>query len=252
MSTDPQSETDALCAYLASLKLSYLLEHFESLAQQAGAEQWSQVHYLARLIEGEAHRREDRSIQRRVGLARFPVLKSLDQFDWGWPKKINRPQIQNLFRLRFVEDNANVIFISTVGLGKSHLSIAIGHTACLRGYSVLFTTAVDIINSLSAAQAHGGLKRELRKYLQPRVLLIDELGYLPIDKHGADLLFQVISQRYERGPIVITSNRAYKHWSEIFNNDSTLTSALLDRLLHHAETVLIEGKSYRMKDRIEP
>lgn len=221
-------------------------------AQQAGAEQWSHVEYLARLIEGEAHRREQRSIQRRVRLARFPVLKSLDQFDWNWPKKINRAQIQNLFRLRFIEDNANVIFISTVGLGKSHFSIALGHTACLRGYSVLFTTAVDIINSLSAAQAHGALKRELRKYLQPRLLLIDELGYLPIDKHGADSLFQVISQRYERGPIVITSNRAYKHWSEIFNNDSTLTSALLDRLLHHAETVLIEGKSFRMKDQIEP
>lgn len=252
MSTDPQSETDALCTHLESLKLSFVREHFESLAQEAGAEQWSHVEFLARLIEGEAHRREQRSIQRRVGLARFPVLKSLDQFDWGWPKKINRPQIQNLFRLRFIEDNANVIFISNVGLGKSHFSIALGHTACLRGYSVLFTTAVDIINSLSAAQAHGGLKRELRKYLQPRLLLIDELGYLPIDKHGADLLFQVISQRYERGPIVITTNRAYKHWSEIFNNDSTLTSALLDRLLHHAETVLIEGKSYRMKDRIEP
>ncbi|MCK7501152.1 MAG: IS21-like element helper ATPase IstB [Comamonadaceae bacterium] len=225
---------------------------FESLAQQAAAEQWSHVEFLARLIEGEAHRREQRSIQRRVGLARFPVLKSLDQFDWNWPKKINRAQIQNLFRLRFIEDNANVIFISTVGLGKSHFTIALGHTACLRGYSVLFTTAVDIINSLSAAQAHGGLKRELRKYLQPRVLLIDELGYLPIDKHGADLLFQVISQRYEHGPIVITTNRAYKHWSEFFNNDTTLTSALLDRLLHHAETVLIEGKSFRMKDQIEP
>jgi DNA replication protein DnaC len=252
MKADSQSEADALCAHLETLKLSFVREHLESLAQQAAAEQWSHVEFVARLIEGEAHRREQRSIQRRVGLARFPVLKSLDQFDWGWPKKINRPQIQNLFRLRFIEDNANVIFISTVGLGKSHFSIALGHTACLRGYSVLFTTAVDIINSLSAAQAHGGLKRELRKYLQPRVLLIDELGYLPIDKHGADLLFQVISQRYERGPIVITSNRAYKHWSEIFNNDTTLTSALLDRLLHHAETVLIEGKSYRMKDRIEP
>jgi DNA replication protein DnaC len=252
MKADSPSEADALCTHLETLKLSFVREHFESLAQQAAAEQWSHVEFLARLIEGEAHRREQRSIQRRVGLARFPVLKSLDQFDWGWPKKINRPQIQNLFRLRFIEDNANVIFISTVGLGKSHFSIALGHTACLRGYSVLFTTAVDIINSLSAAQAHGGLKRELRKYLQPRVLLIDELGYLPIDKHGADLLFQVISQRYERGPIVITSNRAYKHWSEIFNNDTTLTSALLDRLLHHAETVLIEGKSYRMKDRIEP
>jgi DNA replication protein DnaC len=252
MKADSPSEADALCAHLEALKLSFVREHFESLAQQAAAEQWSHVEFLARLIEGEAHRREQRSIQRRVGLARFPVLKSLDQFDWNWPKKINRPQIQNLFRLRFIEDNANVIFISTVGLGKSHFTIALGHTACLRGYSVLFTTAVDIINSLSAAQAHGGLKRELRKYLQPRLLLIDELGYLPIDKHGADLLFQVISQRYEHGPIVITTNRAYKHWSEFFNNDSTLTSALLDRLLHHAETVLIEGKSFRMKDQIEP
>jgi DNA replication protein DnaC len=246
-----QTATEPLRAHLANLKLSYVFEHFEALTQQAGAEQWPHVEYLARLIEGEAHRREDRSIQRRVGLARFPVLKTLDQFDWGWPKKINRPQIQNLFRLRFIEDKANVIFIANVGLGKSHLSIALGHTACLRGYSVLFTTAIDIINSLSAAQAHGNLKRELRKYLQPRLLLIDELGYLPIDKHGADLLFQVISERYERGAIIITSNRVYKHWPAIFNNDSTLTSALLDRLLHHAETALIEGKSFRMKDQIE-
>jgi DNA replication protein DnaC len=144
-----------------------------------------------------------------------------------------------------------VIFIANVGLGKSHLSIALGHTACLRGYSVLFTTAVDIINSLSAAQAHGNLKRELHKYLQPRLLVVDELGYLPIDKHGADLLFQVISERYEHGAMIVTTNRAYKHWPEIFNHDSTLTSALLDRLLHHAETVLIEGKSYRMKEQIE-
>ena len=238
--------TDLLRAQLATLKLPHLLDHFESLAQQAGAEQWSHVEYLTRLIEGEAHQREDRSIQRRVALARFPVLKTLDQFDWGWPKKINRPQIQNLFRLRFIEEKANVIFISNVGLGKSHLSIALGHAACLRGYPVLFTTAVDIINSLSAAQTHGNLKRELHKYLQPKLLLVDELGYLPIDKHGADLLFQVISGRYEQGATIVTSNRVYKHWPEIFNNDSTLTSALLDRLLHHAETVLIEGKSYRM------
>jgi len=255
MSTERRANpgtTDSLRAQLAALKLSYLLEHFESLTQQAAAEQWPHVEYLARLIEGEAHQREDRSIQRRVGLARFPVLKTLDQFDWGWPKKINRPQILNLFRLRFIEDNANVSFIANVGLGKSHLSIALGYTACLRGYSVLFTTAVDIINTLSAVQAHGNLKRELRKYLQPRLLIIDELGYLPIDKHGADLLFQVISQRYERGAIIITTNKVYKHWPEIFNNDSTLTSALLDRLLHHAETALIEGKSFRMKDQIEP
>ena len=249
---DTQPSGDPLCGHLEYLKLPYVLEHYQALAQTAAAEQWSHVDYLSRLFEGEARQREDRSIQRRIGLARFPVIKTIDQFDWSWPKKINRPQIQNLFRLRFIEDNANVIFISNVGLGKSHFTIALGHTACLRGYSVLFTTAVDIINSLSAAQTHGNLKRELHKYLQPQLLLIDELGYLPIDKHGADLLFQVISQRYERGALIITSNRAYKHWPAIFNNDSTLTSALLDRLLHHAETVLIDGKSYRMKDQIEP
>lgn len=246
--TSNTAGSDSLPPLLVSLKLSYVLEHFEALTQQAATEQWSHRDYLARLIEGEAHRREDRSVQRRVGLARFPVLKTIDQFDWGWPKKINRPQIQNLFRLRFIEDKANVMFIANVGLGKTHLSIALGHAACLHGYSVLFTTAVDIINSLSAAQAHGNLKRELRKYLRPQLVLIDELGYLPIDKRGADLLFQVISGRYERGAIVITSNRTYKHWPEIFNNDSTLTSALLDRLLHHAETVLIDGRSHRTKD----
>jgi len=246
-----QTVTEPLRTHLRELKMSYVLEHFESLVQEAGAEQWPHIDYLARLIEGEAHRREDRSIQRRVALARFPVLKTLDSFDWAWPQKINRPQIQNLFRLRFLEDKANLIFIANVGLGKSHLSIALAHTACLRGYSVLFTTAVDIINSLSAAQAHGNLKRELHKYLQPRLLVVDELGYLPIDKHGADLLFQVISGRYEHGAMIVTTNRAYKHWPEIFNHDATLTSALLDRLLHHAETILIEGKSYRMKDQIE-
>jgi DNA replication protein DnaC len=131
------------------------------------------------------------------------------------------------------------------------LSIALGRAACLNGHSVLFTTAVDIINTLAAAQSAGRLKREFQRYLKPAVLIVDELGYLPIDKHGADLLFQIISQRYERAPMVITTNRAYKHWSQIFNNDSTLTSAILDRVLHHADTVIIEGKSFRMKDEID-
>jgi DNA replication protein DnaC len=248
---DADPATDALATQLASLHLTCILEHYESLASLAAEKQWPHVEYLAQLVEAETHRREERSIARRISLARFPVIKTLDQFQWNWPKKINRLQVQNLFRLTFIEEKANVIFLANVGLGKSHLSIALGHTACLRGYTVLFTTAVDIINTLSAAQVHGGLKHELRKYLKPRVLIVDELGYLPIDKQGADLLFQIISQRYERGATIINSNRAYKHWPEIFNNDSTLTSALLDRLLHHAETVLIEGKSFRMKDQIE-
>ena len=116
---------------------------------------------------------------------------------------------------------------------------------------MLFATAIDVINTLAAAKAAGRMKQELKKYTRPRLLIIDELGFLPIDKAGADLLFQVISQCYEQGALIITSNRAFKDWPEIFNNDSTLTSAILDRLLHHAETVLVEGKSYRMKDKIE-
>lgn len=243
---------DPLRTQLAGLHLGYVLQHYEALATEAAAQHWSHVDYLANLIEGEAHQREDRSIARRVALARFPVLKTLDQFEWNWPSKINRLQIQNLFRLNFIEERANVIFLGGVGLGKSHLSIALGHTACLRGYSVLFATAVDIINSVNAAYAHGGLKRELRRYVKPRVLIVDELGYLPIDKQGADALFQIISQRYEHGATILSSNRAFKHWAEIFNHDSTLTSALLDRVLHHAETVVIEGKSYRMKDQSDP
>src|SRR5216684_1479989 len=159
--------------------------------------------------------------------------------------------ITTLFRLAFIATHTNVVLIGNVGLGKTHLSIALGRAACLNGHSVLFATAVDIINTLASAQSAGRLKREFQRYLKPAVLIVDELGYLPIDKHGADLLFQIISQRYERAPMVITTNRAYKHWPQIFNNDSTLTSAILDRVLHHADTVIIEGKSFRMKDEID-
>jgi DNA replication protein DnaC len=246
-----QAGQTQLKGHLQFLNLSFMLDHHEALADQATSDHWAHVQYLERLALGEVNARHDRSIQRKIRLARFPVLKTLDQFQWSWPKKINRMAVQNLFRLKFLEDKANVILLGGVGIGKTHLATALGYQACLKGHSVLFATAVDLINSLGAAQAANRLKSELKKYLSPSVLLLDELGFLPIDKRAADLLFQVISQRYERGSIIITSNRSYKNWPEIFNNDSTLTSAILDRLLHHAETILIEGKSYRMKDQIE-
>ena len=250
-STQSQPRTETLNEQLSYLKLNYLLEHYEALASEAAQAQWTHVDYLACLIEGEALERQQRSIQRRIGLARFPVIKTLDAFQWTWPSKLNRAQVQNLFRLKFIDEHANIIFLGGVGLGKTHLATALGHTACLKGYTVSFTTAVDVINTLNAAQQTGQLKTAFNRYLKPALLVLDELGYLPIDKAGADLLFQIISQRYERGAMIVTSNRVFKKWPEIFNNDATLTSALLDRLLHHAETVLIEGKSYRMKDQIE-
>ncbi len=135
--------------------------------------------------------------------------------------------------------------------GKTHLATALGYTACLQGHSVLFASSIDVINTLAAAKSAGRLKQELKKYTKPALLILDELGYLPIDKSGADLLFQVISVRYEQGSIMLTSNRAFKEWPKMFNNDSTLTSAILDRLLHHAEIVVIEGKSFRMRGQIE-
>ena len=178
-------------------------------------------------------------------------MKTLEQFRWDWPKKINRLQVQNLFRLQFIKDRGNAIFLGTVGLGKTHLATALGYAACLEGHSVLFANAIHVINELSASQKSGGLRSQLKKYLAPQLLILDEVGYLPIDQHGADLLFQVISQRYERGSIALTTNKAFKQWSSIFNNDSTITSAVLDRLLHHAETILIEGSSFRMKEQLE-
>jgi len=197
---------------LKYLKLGFMLENYEALAKKAAQQKWTHIDYLDSLVQGETDTRTDRSIQRRVNLARFPRIKTLDQFCWSWPKKINEMQIKNMFRLKFIEKKANDIFLGGVGTGKTHLAIVLGYKTCLKTHSVLFTTAVDIINNLSAAQSTGRLKYELNKYIKPSLLICDEIGYLPIDKVGADLLFQVISHRYERGSMIITSNRGYKDW----------------------------------------
>jgi DNA replication protein DnaC len=239
-----------LSEQLNQLRLSFFQEHYQDIADQGAREQWNPLQYLARLVEGESQRRYERHIARRLAAARFPFIKMLEQFNWNWPRKINQAQVQNLFRLAFLKDKASVVFMGGVGLGKSHLALALGHAACLQGHAVLFTTAIEAVNTLSAAQAQCRLKTELKKFLAPTLLLIDEVGYLPIDKTGADLLFQIISGRYERGSTVITTNQPYKNWPRIFNNDATITSAVLDRLLHHNETILIEGRSYRTKDQV--
>jgi DNA replication protein DnaC len=238
-----------LTQHLDYLKLPFLQTQHAPLAQQAAQHQWDHVEYLRRLIEGEYTQRRQRVIERRLKAARFPVIKTLEQFRWDWPKKINRLEVKNLFRLEFVAQKANVILLGNVGLGKTHLATALGYAACQESCSVLFADAISLINDLSAAQKRGRLKPQLKRYLNPALLILDEVGYLPIDQRGADLLFQIISQRYERGSIVLTTNKPFKQWASIFNNDSTIASAVLDRLLHHAQTIVIEGSSYRMKDR---
>src|SRR5208282_1385259 len=203
--TDPIKT--GLAAHLEFLRLPFMRDNYDMLANQAAESASSHVDYLAALADGEAGLRRQRSIKRRIKLARFSVIKTLEQFRWSWPSAINRAAVQNLFRLKFIDDKTNVIMLGGVGLGKTHLATALGYAACLEGRSVLFTTAVDAINTLSAAQAAKRLKSELKRYLAPSLLCLDELGFLPIDKRGADLLFQIISLRYEQGSMVITSNR---------------------------------------------
>jgi DNA replication protein DnaC len=158
---------------LTFLKLLFFREHYATLAQQAAEAHWDYVAFLSRLVEGEVLRRHEGSVQRRVRQARFPVIKTLEQFQWSWPRKINRLQVQDLFRLDFIKERANVILLGGVGLGKTHLATALGYAACLKGYSVRFATAVDVINTLAAASASARLKPELDKYLKPAVLILD-------------------------------------------------------------------------------
>lgn len=243
---DQQIET--ACRYL---KLGYLAEHWPELLQGGIAKAHCPQQHLQHCLAAEVRDKQARSVARRIQQARFPVTKTLDGFDWNWPKSINQDQVRHLFGLNFLKESGNVVFIGSVGLGKTHLASALGYHACEKNLRVRFVNTMEMINHLEAASQRAQLTAALKGYLSVDLLLLDELGYLPIDQRGADLLFQVISGRYERGSTIITTNKAYRDWVKIFNNDGGLTSAVLDRLLHRSQTITIEGKSYRMKDRID-
>src|SRR2546430_1811730 len=177
--------------HLKELNLKFILQEHVPMASEAAAQHWDHLEYLRRFIEGQQLYQRQRRVQGRIKSARFPVLKTLEQFRWDHPKKINRLQVQNLFRLEFIPQKANVVFLGSVGVGKTHLASALGYAACLEDRSVLFAGAIEVINDLEGAQKTGALKRALHKYLKPQVLILDEVGYLPIDQKGADLLFEV-------------------------------------------------------------
>lgn len=233
---------------LATLKLNYFTENYLAAAQLAAESGMTHLEFLAELLDGEIAARDVRAVERRLRNAKLPFEKSMEQFQWSHPDKINRMQIENLMHLDFIDKKVNVMLIGSCGVGKSYIAMALTRQACLKGYNALFTSAIEIVNHLTAARATNCLDKALKKYLTPALLCCDELGFLPLDKLGCDLLFQVVSQRYERGSMIITSNRAFKNWIEIFNNDAIVTSAILDRLLHYSEVVAIEGPSYRMKE----
>ena len=242
--------TENLFENLNSLRLKYFTENYFAAAQFAAEKQLSHIDFLSELVNGETAMRNAKAVERRLRNARLPFEKSMDQFQWSHPEKINRIQIENLMRLDFIEKKVNILLVSGSGLGKTHITSALARHACINGYTALFTSAIEIVNTLTSAKAANCLDRALKRYQHPALLCIDEIGYLPIDKLGADLLFQVVSLRYERGSIILSSNKPFKDWCEIFHNDAAVTSAILDRLLHHSEVIIIKGKSYRMKNRV--
>jgi len=234
---------------LADLKLPEIATHYRDVLDEAARKGSSPLEVLTTLIGMEQTARQQRALERRLHQARLPKHKTLADYDFNFPKRVPKTAIVRLFDCDFISRHGCAVLIGPTGTGKTHLLTALGYTACERGHSVCYTRVVDMLNHLTTAQINGRLAKALKTYVRPQVLLLDELGYLPIDKRGADLLFQVVAARYETGSIVLTTNRAFRDWGTLFDVDNTLATALIDRLMHHGEALVIKGDSYRMKDK---
>ena len=231
---------------LNGLGLKAVEARLEGLLEQASKKEPSYADFLDELLSCEVDARRSRYLRARLQLAH--LRKNFDQFDFGFQPSIDERQIQELRSLRFIHEASNVVFLGPPGVGKTHLSVALAEAAIQSGFGAYFMTAHDLVTDLGRAYREGRLDRRMRVYLAPKVLIIDEMGYLPLDDMGATIFFQLVSARYERGSIILTSNKSYADWGSIFG-DPIIATAILDRLLHHSTTINIRGESYRLKDR---
>jgi len=244
------TELERLREQLKRLSLNTMDSMFEDEANKASRGQMSYTAFLARLVDEEVVSKTDRSVNARIAKARFPAIKTLESFDFSFQPSLPATRIKELAELGFIEHADNVLFVGPTGTGKTHLSIALGLKACNQRKRVLFTSAMSLLDQMVAATVSHTLGTMLETLGRLDLLIIDELGYMPVDTHRSNLFFQVVSRRYEKGAIILSTNKPFDRWGEMFGDD-VIASAILDRLLHHSHIIAINGPSYRIKDKLK-
>jgi DNA replication protein DnaC len=244
-------ELERIALHAQRLNLHTVADVTPLLAEDAAKNNQSYTEFLERVLRSEAEAADSRATDMIMKTASFPFVRTLEDFDFAFQASVSRKQVRELASCAFIERRENLIFLGPPGVGKSHLAVALGLEAAKRRLKVKFTTCADMVASLAQATRAGTYTTRLRTYVRPSLLIIDEIGFLPLGADDANLLFHVISHRYERGSIILTSNKSYGEWAEIFSGDAVIASAILDRLLHHSTTIAIRGQSYRLRDKLK-